>query len=160
VRKLFVAATLAALAALLVIVPASAGVLWCAKDPIVALNGSEVQILVAVPDDLQSVVNGPIAVRVATPDGVSQELVFTDAGFNGHGEVVAFATSRGAVNADGSFNARIDVAVPADRKMLKDFGLKKGELPVLVTVVSGDVTTSVEGTNAGVTLDVLVTPAP
>lgn len=160
VRKLFVAATLAALAAVVLLVPASAGRLWCAKDPIVALNGAEVQIVVAVPEELQAVVNGPVQVRVMTPGGISREVVFTDAGFNGYGEVVRFDTNRSAVNADGSFDVGIQVVVPADKKLLKDAGFKKDELPVQLTVITGETTVTVEGTNAGVWTQVLVTPAP
>ena len=60
------------------------------------------------------------------------ELLFTDHGFNGHGEHVRFSDLRGAtVNADGSFPVEILVKVPFDRSMLKP-GTK---VPVMVDVL-------------------------
>ncbi len=77
-------------ALMLFALPASAGREWCEKDPIVLLNGARVQILVAVPAEDQDLVSGPVHVTVATPEGTERVLVFTDAGFNGFGEEVAF----------------------------------------------------------------------
>ena len=67
---------------------------------------------VAVPLEYQLLVNGPIEIKVQTPRGVSRELIFTDAGFNGHGETVQFGDNTAKVNADGSFLTTIQVKVP------------------------------------------------
>jgi hypothetical protein len=102
-----------ALAAVLQAQPASAGIIWCRADPTVALNGTEVQIWVAMPAEYQLSVGGPIRVTVKTPEGSARQLLRTDAGFNGYGEAVSFASSGdGDVN-DGSFSIQVWVSVPA-----------------------------------------------
>jgi hypothetical protein len=84
---------MAFLTLLLAALPASAGHEWCEKDPIVRLNGTTVQILVAVQAENQHLVNGPIAVEIATPRGTLREILFTDDGFNGHGPALALAVA-------------------------------------------------------------------
>ncbi len=101
---------LALVVLLLVPLPTAAGQLWCPKDPVVELNGTRVQIVVAIPAEYVGLVNGPIQVEIATPRGTERELVFTDDGFNGHGEVVRFTDLGSAPGT--SFPARIRVVVP------------------------------------------------
>ena len=59
---------LIALAALLIFgsaaTPVSAGKGWCRSDPIVTLNGVELQFWVAIPDDVQDDVLGPINITM------------------------------------------------------------------------------------------------
>ncbi|MEA2598977.1 MAG: hypothetical protein QOF01_5446, partial [Thermomicrobiales bacterium] len=43
---------------------ASAGISWCRADPGVALNGTVVQIWVAIPLEYQPLVDGPIQVTI------------------------------------------------------------------------------------------------
>jgi hypothetical protein len=110
------ALVLALLAALLAVTPAGAGVSWCRADPIVRLDGTEVQILVAVPEQYVALVNGPIDVEVYTPRWVTQELVMTDAGFNGYGETVQFGSYSFGYRAawNGQFRTWVRVRVPMD----------------------------------------------
>ena len=89
---------------------------WCRADPIVELEGEEVQIWVAIPDQHQSKVNGPIDVEIAVPDGVSTEVTFLDAGFNGHGETVTFV--EGGKGRPDKFEAHISVSIPLDNPNL------------------------------------------
>ena len=89
-RRYGIAAAITAVMLVLVSGPAAAGWQWCPKDPIFALNGQEVQIWVSIPEHYESAVTGPVEVDVFTPRGVSQEVLFTDEGFNGFGETVAF----------------------------------------------------------------------
>src|SRR5437764_593192 len=71
-------------------VPAEAGKHWCRADPVVSINGYSLQILVGVLDKDAAAVNGPIEVEIGTLPGVPRSVALTDAGFNGHGEVVTF----------------------------------------------------------------------
>ena len=124
---------MAAFTAVLVLVanPVAAGWQWCPRDPIVALNGQEVQIWVSIPEQYQTAVTGPIQVDIRTPRGVEQEVLFTDEGFNGFGEEVTFY-ERGRL--DGAeMDVDVRVRVPYDRSMVE-----RGNLPVLLTVILPD----------------------
>ena len=101
------------LAILLFAAPASAGRTWCSRDPIVRIDGVDLQIWVAVPQEYESYVNGPIHVDIETPKWSQEELVFADAGFNGHGEVVTFSDMPGNLRYDTSrTQTNINVSVP------------------------------------------------
>src|SRR5919199_3862202 len=82
---------IAFLLAALLVFPAQAGLVWCQGDPVVELNGTNVQIVVSILEDNGDLVTGPIQVDVATPKSVSRQMVFTDSGFNGYGEQVTFS---------------------------------------------------------------------
>lgn len=169
-KRLTGSVTFALVALALLVAPASAGREWCAKDPVVSLNGTVVQILVAVPDAYVPAVNGAIDVRIAVPSGVETDVVFLDAGFNGHGETVNFQTSDGAVAADGSFDAGIQARVPVNQRTLRELGLPNGAVPLQVTVITnGELTwdgslpvvvdgetTVVEGSSNGTSVSVNV----
>src|SRR5690606_19310092 len=94
-RRLALATTFGFLALLFAVLPASAGLVWCQGDPIVSLNGTQVQILVAIPADDQPRVTGPIQVEIGTPASVNRKLISTDSGFNNHGETVTFRDTKG-----------------------------------------------------------------
>ena len=161
---------LALLALLLLAAPVSAGRHWCAKDPVVALNGTAVQILVAVPAEYEATVSGPIDVLIRVPKGVEHEILFLDEGFNGYGEAVHVDAMGGAVATDGSFDVRVRVSVPVDRQLLRERGLPGGPVPLQVTVVTngplawdgglpavvGGETLVVEGHSAGTQLALTV----
>lgn len=122
---------LAVLLAFLALAPsARAEVEWCKKDPVVRLGGTLVQIWVAVPAEHQALVDGPVEVEVRTPRGVARELVSTDDGFNGHGEVVRFGSLKGAVR-NGTFPAEVRVRVPIDESRLPS----GKSIPVRVEVI-------------------------
>ncbi len=99
--------------------PVGAGEIWCEADPVVRLNGTQISIVVGIPADYQPLVDGAIRVEIATPPTTRRELLLTDAGFNGHGESVAF-TDLAADEAPGvkRFTTRITVHVPLDRSRL------------------------------------------
>ena len=149
VRKLITATCLGLLALLLIAMPAVAGVSWCRADPIVKLNGTEVQVWVSIDAEYEHLVTGPIRVTVFAPNKVSKEITFLDAGFNGHGEEVIFK-NRGKVRDSGSFPVDIKVKVPLDmRQLSREYGLN--EVPVLVEIITGDgQVIDVEGNDHGV----------
>ena len=129
-RRFAISAIVPLLALLFLALPANAGQIWCKADPIVRLNGTEVQIWVAIPEDYQGHVNGPIAVEVATHASVDREVTFTDAGFNGFGETVRFTDLKGTIK-DTVFPVLVRVRVPIDRTGLG----RKVTVPVRVEVI-------------------------
>lgn len=130
-RRYGITAAFIAVLLLLVSSPVAAGLQWCPRDPIVALNDQEVQIWVSIPEQYQTAVTGPIQVDVRTPYGVEQEVIFTDEGFNGFGEEVEFF-ERGRIRGD-EMDVQVRIRVPYDRSMVED-----GNLPVLLTVILPD----------------------
>lgn len=141
------------LALLVLALPAQAAVRWCKTDPIVKLNGQSVQILVAVPDEYEPYVNGPVEVVVKTPHAVSRELVFTDSGFNGHGEAVEFEDLVTAPRGH-TFLAQIRVRVPVDESALESRGQK---VPVQLTVITDDGERVTRGTHEKTSVAINVT---
>jgi hypothetical protein len=136
-RKVFVALALGALAVLILATPAMAARAWCARDPIVRINGHDVQFWVAVPEEYVPLVNGPIDIEILTATPVDAEVLFLDDGFNRYGETVRFGQMRrGKVYSDGSFDIQLNVKVPiSDRK------LKKIPLQLTFTIGGEAVTT-------------------
>jgi hypothetical protein len=150
IRRRGIALALGLLAVLLLAAPAEAGRRWCARDPIVRLNGAEVQIWVAVPAEYEAAVSGPIQVRIATPRGVTREVVLTDEGFNGHGEAVTFAPRAGRVSG-GSFVASVEIRVPVDAA-----AVAAKAVPVRVEVVQDGRSQWFDGSAAAVRFNVVV----
>ena len=147
-----------------VILPAEAGRGWCARDPIVTLNGQPVQIWIMIPDGYEQVVTGPVDVKIQVPEGVVTDTVFTDIGFNGYGETVKYTVLEGAeIAPDGSFDVQIQADIPYDRKLYQQLSGENGKMPFLITATTGGVlerngssltmvggeTLEVEGTNYG-----------
>jgi hypothetical protein len=98
------------LAMLVAALPANAGVTWCRADPIIEVQGHRVQILVGVPEGYEQYVTGPIHSKIETPSWMTRKLIFTDAGFNGHGETVEWANLSNAL--------RLTVNVPMNQSAL------------------------------------------
>lgn len=130
-RRVGAPVLLALLSLVVATFPAQAGVGWCFADPIVYLNGTRVQIEVAIPEQYLPAVNGPIDVRISTPRGVHRRVTYLDSGFNGYGETVTFGNIPGAsVNRDGSFDTVILVKVPMDSSSLRP----SWKVPVMAVV--------------------------
>jgi hypothetical protein len=129
--------------------PASAGWEWCESDRVLLLNGTRVQVLVAIPQDQLSRVTGPVTIVVSTPERARRSTVSTDAGFNGHGERVEFADlNDGTGGRGGPFTALIAVQVPV---------AAGAPVPVRVAVVpENDKSTSRVGTSDGVAVPVRI----
>lgn len=130
-RKMLVAMTLGLLAVLMLAAPVLAGRVWCARDPIVRINGHDVQMWVAIPEEYVSLVSGPIDIQVLTAQPVDAEVLFLDEGFNGYGETVTFgALKRGKVYSDGSFDMQMKVQVPINDKKIR-------KIPLQLTITIG-----------------------
>lgn len=140
------------LAIMLLAMPALAGRVWCARDPIVNLNGTNLQVWVAVPEEYVYLVNGPIDVTFSTPRGVQRSIVYTDSGFNGHGEVVRFVDDRGSlVNNGGLFEVQISAKVPIDQTLAAKH-INSRKIPLQITIIEGNQTRIVEMWNTGASI--------
>lgn len=126
------------------VAPAAAGRQWCFRDPIYAINGKNVSIDIAVPDNQQKAVSGPIYVTIYVPHDVTVKGVFQDSGFNGYGEIPNIARSRDLVKSKKSVEFIVEVIVPTKSK----------NIDVLVNVTpKGQKTLSVIGkSNKSVTI--------
>jgi hypothetical protein len=166
-RRFLASLSLALLALLVVAMPVLAGKNWCMRDPQVKLNGTQLQIWVAIPEEYVKYVNGPIKTTISTPSRVTREIVFTDTGFNGYGEEIRWSDlkhctllllcSPAKVAADGSFDVQVSVTVPVDKNLLFNL-LGARNIPLQLTVVYEDGTTKiVEMTNDGAKIDLRIT---
>ena len=141
-RKMFLAATLGLLAVLVLATPAMAGRTWCARDPIVRINGHDVQLWVGIPAEYVPLVSGPIDIEILTAQAVDAEVLYLDEGFNGHGETVRFGSLRkGKTYSDGSFDIQLNVKVP-----ISDKKIRKVPLQLTFTIGGEAVTTSSDTT--------------
>ena len=142
------------LALVVLALPVTAGeISWCETDPIVSLNGTAVQILVALPQDQVPLVTGPTVVRIAIPSDAVVAVLLTDPGFNGHGEVVTWETS-GSLQPGQPIPVQIAISVPIDTSKLAGDSL----VPVRVTVVPDNATPLVAwGTSRGTSVPLAVT---
>lgn len=144
--------TLIPLLALLVLALPAHAVLWCKTDPIVSLNGTQVQILVAIPAEYVPYANGPTDVTVGTPRGVDRQLLFTDPGFNGYGESVSFTDISGDLKTT-TFPVLIPISVPMDESTVNP-----SKVPMQVTVIPSNAAPIVKsGYASGLTVKLGVT---
>lgn len=122
----------------LLVFPAQAGLIWCQADPVVELDGTNVQIVVSIPEDKQQLVTGAIEVDIATPGTVSRELISTDGGFNSYGEQVSFSDLN-IMKFGDFFVTKVSAHVPVSSD--------GSEIPVRMTITpSNGRTWTVQGT--------------
>ena len=141
-RQMLAALVCGLMAALVLAMPASAGVSWCRADPIVAIEGYRVQMWIGVPQEYVQHVNGPVSFKIDTPSNFSRRVVMTDAGFNGHGETVQWGNTWGQV--------KLTVKVPMNQAAI-GWGT---QVPVELTIVSPWGTEVIYGTHTGTYLSV------
>jgi hypothetical protein len=141
---------LAALVFVIVMAPVDAGRKWCQLDPIFNIAGTTTPVYVAVYEDSQVHVTGPIAVTLSVPAGTAVEVTYVDDGFNGFGEAITVVSDPRLKVTSRGIQVRFQVAVPADTIM-----------PVLVTVApSSGRASSVSGkTNSTITVNTTVASA-
>jgi hypothetical protein len=141
-RRVSVSLLLGVFALLLVSAPAAAGRAWCARDPLVRVDGTEVQIWVAIPQEFEPYVKDKVKMKIAVPKGSSRQVLFTDEGFNGHGEEVNWGDAK--PTSDGSKPMDIEVHVIVDQGRIdKAFG-KNTVVPVQVIVNVGTETQTID----------------
>jgi hypothetical protein len=139
---------LAALVFVMAVAPVDAGRHWCRVDPIFNIGGTTTSVEVAVYQDLQHHVTGPIAVTLSVPPGTPVEVTYVDDGFNGFGEAITVVTDPRLKVISRGIQVRFQVSLPADKIM-----------PVLATVApSSGRASSVAGKN-NMTITVTTTVA-
>ena len=149
---MILATTLGLLAVLMLAAPAMAGRVWCARDPIVRINGHDIQMWVAIPTEYVPLVSGPIDIEILTAQPVEAETLFLDEGFNGYGETVRFGLLRkGKTYSDGSFDIQLNVKVPISDKKIRKVPLQ------LTFTIGGEAVTSSTDTTVDSTDDSIVT---
>lgn len=137
-RRLFLPALLSLMILLAAALPSQAGLEWCPSDPVVEIGGVSVQIIVALPEQYMEAVTGPTHVEIITPKGVERELISTDSGFLGHGEVVTFLDAEGGdLEGKARRHSRkglpvlVRVRVPIEASTLASIG----SVPVALTII-------------------------
>ena len=158
-RRFTISTLLVVPAVLALAIPSQAAMRWCKSDPIFTLHGTRVQVLVSVPEEYKALVNGPVKVEIKAPKLAERELLYTDAGFNGYGEVVKFSNLSGEGNrwrhGNRTLPARIKVKVPVDRSELPK-GVR--HVPVQVEIIpEKDSMVVIEGTSERTEIDLPIT---
>lgn len=139
IRRSGVAGGMSLLALILLSAPALAGVSWCRADPIVLLDGVKYQIIVSVPEQNVQQIDDALLFKFTTRSGSTNEVLFLDAGFNGHGEEVEFESHRSVV-----------------ARMYLDVKHNGDKFPVVVDIYkNGQLAKTVEGTS-----DTVITALP
>ena len=123
---------------------------WCRADPIIELEGEEVQIWAAIPNEYQALVNGPIDVTVTLPTNRSHSVVFTDSGFNGYGETVTFVNGGKATG--NRYEIDVHVEVPFDSSV------NPADVPLEVEVITELGTQTHLGSADGLSITKVVVP--
>jgi hypothetical protein len=122
-RRFAIAPLIALLALLIVAAPASAGVAWCSRDPVLKVNGQVVDVLVSSYTGMTASANGPLRLTVTVPSGVSASVIASDNGF-GYGYTISVKTSTTLKASSTSIPVRVEVYAPA----------KDSTLPVKVDI--------------------------
>lgn len=117
-RRILSAVALMAILTLLLTAPASAARTWCARDPVIAIDGQIVDIRVWSYLEMDAAATGPVQIVIAIPAGKSGKVLATDQGF-GYGYAISFQASKQLkVRPDGSYQIKVAVYAPATDKTL------------------------------------------
>jgi hypothetical protein len=140
----------AALVFVVVVSPVDAGRKWCQVDPTFNIAGTLTPVDIAVYEDLQVHVNGPILVRLNVPPGTPVEVTYVDEGFNGFGEVITVVPDHHLKATGRGIQVRFEIAVPASKVM-----------PIQATVspASGRASTVSASTSTSITIVTTVASA-
>lgn len=111
--RLRIMAVMLGLAALLFsVTPASAGRVWCSRDPVIKVNGQVVDVLVSSYTEMNASATGPLQFVVSVPVGSSASVLATDKGF-GYGYSVTVKTSSALTKTATSTQVRVEVYAPS-----------------------------------------------
>jgi hypothetical protein len=140
---------LAVLVFVIVVSPVDAGRHWCRSDPTFSIAGTITSVHVAVYQDWQVHVTGPIAVLLSVPSGTAVEVMYVDGGFNNFGEAITIVSDPRLKVTRQGIQVRFQVAVPSAKIM-----------PFLLTVApSSGRSSSVTGsTNTTMIVNTMVAP--
>jgi hypothetical protein len=85
---------------------------WCRMDPDVYLEGTFVQVRVAVPDEYLPLVCGPTKLWFNLPSQVDRQFAWADAGFNNYGYDVGFSKAFQPNKRCAKFSVNLTIKVP------------------------------------------------
>jgi hypothetical protein len=128
-KRVMLSIVIPLLVMLVSVLPVNAGLTYCKSDPIIQLNGTLVDISVAIPLKYVPLVNGPVSYEIQTPKSTVRELILSDAGYNGHGITVTFTD--GGIEKNGWIPTKIKVRVPIDKSQLDVDEVVPAKLSVL-----------------------------
>ena len=129
-KKMSVTTTLALLLALILgSTVAHAHFAWCMSDPILSIDGNEVNVLIGVPGGMEGLVKGPVHVKVYVPSNVETYVISTDDGFNGKGERVTIIQNGEPVEPGDAIPVKVEAKVQTD---------DPEGFPVMVTIQVGN----------------------
>ena len=85
---------------------------WCPDDPVLLIDGTEVNVIIEVPEGSQGLVNGPVLVNVHVPSNVEAYVIAYGDSF-GHGpEIVEFIWDGEPVEPGDAIWVQVEVNVP------------------------------------------------
>jgi len=146
---------------------AAGGVVWCKADPIVRIDGLDVQLWVAIPESYVPYVNGPIKMHIRTPRWVQERRVLmTDTGFNGYGERVRWGyfteakrtsikTTEAGANL-ATIPIEVTVTVPFDQPRLRAAFGYQPEVPLQLEVIQAHGRDVLTGTLQQATFEIML----
>ena len=100
---------------LLVAAPAFSARAWCRRDPVFTVASVQVNVVIAIPEEHQPHVNGPLKVILYVPVGVVANVILIDEGFNGLSEEVLIVPSRKLRASARGNQIQVAATVPATR---------------------------------------------
>ena len=114
-KKMSVTTTLALLLVLILgSTVAYAAFNWCPDDPILSIGGTEVNVIIWIPEGTQDLVTGPLHVKVYVPSNVETYVIETGDGFNGKGERVTIVPNKEPVGPGDAIPVEVEVKVSTD----------------------------------------------
>ncbi len=111
-RRMLVPLWLGLMAAFMVASPVFAARGWCARDPMVMIDGDIANILAAAPLSATLKVTGPNQLIITVPEGVEAYTVFADPGF-GRGWKITYRESSKLKRTANGIQLDIRLYVPA-----------------------------------------------
>jgi len=116
-KKMSVTTTLALLLVLILgSTVAYAAFHWCPDDPVLSIGGTEVHVIVAIPDGTQELVSGPVQVKVYVPRNVDAYVIEYGDGF-GQGEKVTIISNKKPVEPGEPIEVEVEVKVSTTAKI-------------------------------------------
>jgi len=111
-KKMSVTTTLALLLVLILgSTAAYAAFHWCPDDPVLSIGGTEVHVIIEIPEGTQDSVTGPLHVKVYVPSNVETYVIETGDGFNGKGEQVTIISNKEPVEPGEAIKVEVEVKV-------------------------------------------------
>jgi len=111
-KKMSVTTTLALLLVLILAsTVAYAAFSWCPDDPVLSIGGTEVNVIIEIPEEYLDKVNGPVQVKVYVPKNVETYVIEYGEGFNDQGERVTIIQNKEPVEHGEKIEVEVEARV-------------------------------------------------